>query len=132
MLDEKVEKKRKYMKEYMKKARKENPEIYRDKRQYEKRKKEFQKRNKKMMEFLREYKSKKKCVYCGWNGHTEVLQFHHRNPNEKLDDVSTLVKRCVGKETILKEIAKCDVLCANCHAIETRCRYSSNGRTPIS
>ena len=115
MLDEKVEKKRKYMKEYMKKARKENPEIYRDKRQYEKRKKEFQKRNKKMMEFLREYKSKKKCVYCGWNGHTEVLQFHHRNPKEKKFSFG---KGRIGNLKIgrvLEEMNKCDLICPNCH-----------------
>jgi hypothetical protein len=43
------------------------------------------------------------------------LDFHHRS--EKLRSVSTM--RDLAKASILAEIAKCDVLCGNCHRKNT-------------
>jgi len=43
-----------------------------------------------------------------------LFQFHHRDPNEKDYDVSTMLT-IFGWKRILKEIAKCDLLCAHCH-----------------
>ena len=43
-----------------------------------------------------------------------VLEFHHRNPDEKLFTIG----RATGTESVpklLAEIEKCDVVCANCH-----------------
>ena len=60
-----------------------------------------------------EYKSTLQCA-CGEN-HPACIGFHHRNPLEKEGDVSAFVHAGYSKETILKEIAKCDVMCANCH-----------------
>ena len=55
------------------------------------------------------------CKYCGEN-HPAVLQFHHRDPREKEFDVSAFVYHQKGGPAKLEaEIAKCDVLCANCH-----------------
>jgi hypothetical protein len=57
-----------------------------------------------------------KCERCDERA-PECLQFHHRNPEEKTIEVSIAVgRRCWSKERILAEMAKCDVLCANCHA----------------
>jgi hypothetical protein len=64
--------------------------------------------------WLRALKATLKCEKCGEN-HPAALQFHHRDPKQK-DFV--LVQGAYGghsKERILAEIAKCDVLCANCH-----------------
>jgi uncharacterized lipoprotein YddW (UPF0748 family) len=58
-----------------------------------------------------------KCSRCDEN-HPACLEFHHRNPEEKVTEVSTMVYTGSGKEKILKEINKCDVLCANCHKKE--------------
>lgn len=43
------------------------------------------------------------------------LQFHHRNPDDKNNNVSALTLSGCGKKRLLEEIKKCDILCANCH-----------------
>ena len=35
--------------------------------------------------------------------------------DEKINEIANLAGRGCGKETILREISKCDVVCANCH-----------------
>lgn len=57
------------------------------------------------------------CVLCGYNKHPQALQFDHLDPNKKSFTISSNLRK--SKETIEKEIQKCRVLCANCHAIET-------------
>lgn len=54
------------------------------------------------------------CIKCGESDRA-CLDFHHRDPIEKIDNVSHLLADLRSKERILKEIEKCDVLCANCH-----------------
>ncbi len=67
------------------------------------------------MDFLREYKKNKSCVKCGWKEHTEILQFHHRDPKLKeLKFARGSIANC-SKKRILEEIKKCDLLCPNCH-----------------
>ena len=59
-----------------------------------------------------------KCEYCGYNKNLASLQFHHIDPNEK-DDQMDMRKLANSKiEWCLKELSKCKVLCANCHAEE--------------
>ncbi len=53
------------------------------------------------------------CRYCGESDPT-CLDFHHRNPKEKEFLLSLAVARA-SLERIKAEVAKCDVLCANCH-----------------
>jgi hypothetical protein len=76
---------------------------------------------------IREYKIQQGCALCGYNKSYRALQFAHRDPvtkyrnrNGKPVEPSDMIK---GKyrsrysaATIWKEIDKCDVLCANCHA----------------
>jgi hypothetical protein len=69
-----------------------------------------------IMEWLRDYKSGLSCMSCGFS-HPAALDFHHRDPEQKEFDISTSPQRGMGRERILKEIAKCDILCANCHRI---------------
>ena len=45
----------------------------------------------------------------------ECLHFHHANPAEKELDVSNAIANGWSRTRILREIAKCHVLCANCH-----------------
>lgn len=66
--------------------------------------------------FNSEVKADLKCKSCGTD-HPAVLDFHHRNPDEKLYEVSNMPWRSISKKKILEEIAKCDVYCANCHRI---------------
>lgn len=62
------------------------------------------------------------CVDCGHvdTDHPEVFDFDHIG-----DDKSANVGRFVTKgsvDDLLAEIAKCEVVCANCHRIRTRTR----------
>jgi hypothetical protein len=54
------------------------------------------------------------CKECDEN-HPATLDFHHINSDEKYKTVSDLKWSGCSNETFLKEIEKCDVLCANCH-----------------
>jgi hypothetical protein len=56
------------------------------------------------------------CERCGI-AHPAVIHFHHRKGEEKLGEVGRLVNSNLNREIIMAEIAKCDILCANCHAI---------------
>lgn len=56
------------------------------------------------------------CSVCGYNEHPAALDFNHVR-GEKLFNVSQDTKTAWSK--VLEEIAKCDVLCANCHRIHT-------------
>jgi len=56
------------------------------------------------------------CVQCGYNKHPAALQFNHTK-GEKLFNISQDTKR--KWDDIINEIAKCEVLCANCHAIHS-------------
>jgi hypothetical protein len=58
-------------------------------------------------------KSDTGCVDCGVKNPI-VLQFHHRDNG---CNIGKLVSSNRTWNTIRAEIAKCDVLCANCHII---------------
>ena len=60
------------------------------------------------------YKAQLCCIRCGEHHHA-CLTFHHRDPDEKHLEVSKMVQWGCRVETLLNEMAKCDVLCANCH-----------------
>jgi hypothetical protein len=64
---------------------------------------------------VREIKLKKGCLFCGFNKHHAALEFHHRNPKEKKFRIA--LSRNYSWKMVEQEIEKCDVLCANCHAI---------------
>lgn len=61
-----------------------------------------------------EYKSTLKCKLCE-EDHPATLDFHHRDSSAKEKEVADARVHCWSWKRILKEIAKCDVLCANCH-----------------
>lgn len=56
------------------------------------------------------------CIRCGYNKHPVALQFHHLDKNTK--DFNIGANLHLPWELLLKEIEKCEILCANCHAIE--------------
>jgi len=49
----------------------------------------------------------------------EELHFHHRVKSEKVANVADLVSRGASQSKIMAEMAKCDIICANCHAVLT-------------
>lgn len=61
------------------------------------------------------------CVDCGYNDHAVALQFDHIGDDKKMN-VSDMIRSDYSWITILQEIGKCEVRCANCHAVMTRDR----------
>jgi hypothetical protein len=47
------------------------------------------------------------------------MDFDHRDPLLKTLDVSDMIKRMFAWETVLAEVAKCDLVCTNCHRLRT-------------
>jgi hypothetical protein len=64
------------------------------------------------------------CAFCGYNANPVALQFDHidpdtkfRNGNGKLVNPSDMVG--YSQVLVIAELAKCRVLCANCHMVYT-------------
>ena len=67
-------------------------------------------------EYVQHIKSQLRCADCG-ERHPATLQFHHPNSEDKEFNVADAVRNGISLDRIKKEIDKCIVLCANCHAI---------------
>jgi hypothetical protein len=64
------------------------------------------------------YKLERGCMDCGYNAHGAALDYDHRPGEVK----SFMIMRdgiCRSEATVWDEVAKCDVVCANCHRIRT-------------
>jgi hypothetical protein len=73
----------------------------------------------KIRQFIREQKEGKPCVDCSMTYPYYVMQFDHRGEDEK----AFMLSRTPGSIAKAKaEIAKCDLVCANCHASRTHLR----------
>jgi len=55
------------------------------------------------------------CENCD-EDHPACLTFHHRDPSEKEFQISDCRNKLYSLKKLAAEIAKCDVLCRNCHA----------------
>lgn len=62
-------------------------------------------------------KEKLSCSRCD-ETHVACLDFHHRDPASKEYNIGTMVYGQKKRSLIEAEIAKCDVLCSNCHRKE--------------
>jgi hypothetical protein len=71
---------------------------------------------------LREIKEASGCVDCGEKNHV-VLDFDHLK-NKKYN-ISRMIHDGFSWAAIKKEIAKCEVVCANCHRIRTHNRLTN-------
>lgn len=65
---------------------------------------------------LHTYKASRGCADCG-ESRPVVLQLHHRNPKLKSFVIGTNLSAKAWSQEVEYEIAKCDVLCANCHIL---------------
>ena len=68
-------------------------------------------------EIVGRYKRMKGCIDCGYNKHAAALEFDHVDSSTKTRTVASLMYHSWNK--IKEEIAKCEVRCANCHAIKS-------------
>ena len=79
-------------------------------------------RKRKLQSMLLDYLRAHPCVDCG-ESDPVVLEFDHLRDNSA--NVTTLVVRRVAWSVILEEIAKCEVVCANCHRRRTARRIGA-------
>lgn len=93
-----------YHKEYIKKHYQENKQYYIERAKVAREKLKLK---------MQELKKGLKCEFCG-EDHPACLDFHHRDPNEKEFSIANGMMR-KSFEKIKQEIAKCSVLCSNCH-----------------
>ena len=71
------------------------------------------------------------CADCGYTGHPAALDFDHLPGVLKEADIARAVTwRCTAN--LLAEIAKCEVVCANCHRIRTQDRGGIGVATSLS
>ena len=73
-----------------------------------------------MAQYLRDLKTKTPCVDCGINYPYYVMDFDHVR-GQKHANVMELVST-LSKKKIDEEIAKCEIVCSNCHRIRTHVR----------
>ena len=74
------------------------------------------KRKQELKEWFRNYKETLSCSECG-ESRGPCLVFHHKDSAEKESEIGDMVSNNYSKESILEEISKCIVLCANCHLV---------------
>jgi len=74
-------------------------------------------RKRELREWFTDYKRTLICVDCGITGKENpwAMEFHHTHPENKRDLVSYMVAQGYAKKRIMEEVAKCKVVCANCH-----------------
>ena len=71
-------------------------------------------------EWIRSLKDGKPCTDCGKFFPPYILDFDHTGTNgEKEFTIANSVRNNLSRERILKEVAKCDIVCKNCHARRT-------------
>jgi len=68
-------------------------------------------------EWINKIKLRVGCIDCGYKEHAAALHFDHRDRTLKNKNVSQMMGSKLKK--IFEEIRKCDVRCANCHAVKT-------------
>jgi len=59
----------------------------------------------------------KPCMDCGIKYPSYVMDFDHRDRNSKIASISDM--KYFSTNRLIAEIAKCDVVCSNCHRIRT-------------
>jgi hypothetical protein len=64
------------------------------------------------------------CNDCEEHYPFYIMQFDHVN-NDKCENIGTLVSKNAAWHKIEKEISKCELVCANCHAERTYSRANS-------
>ena len=74
-----------------------------------------------------EYFQKHWCIDCGERDPI-VLEFDHVDRTKKVNTVSAMIRSGTSIETMMLEIAKCVVRCANCHRRRTYSEQTGSWR----
>ena len=71
-----------------------------------------------MREWVARFLADNPCVDCG-ESDLRCLEFDHRPGEGKRNEVAVMLAQPASFTSILAEIAKCDVVCSNCHRRRT-------------
>lgn len=89
---------------------------------YVKNKKQYIERNKKTADRIRSQvqniKATTPCMDCGGIFHFSAIDFDHRDGCRKSFNVARMY-HLGSMARIMEEIAKCDIVCSNCHRVRT-------------
>lgn len=88
-------------------------------------------RQRRTSEFLRNLK-RVPCADCGQRFDPVQMHFDHRDPRQKSFNLAAGRALLKNREQLLAEIAKCEIVCANCHRLRTRKQHRERlaQRTP--
>jgi len=71
-----------------------------------------------LLAFVAQIKESNPCMDCGKSYRHYVMDYDHRDPTEKCMCIANMIQR-KNKKQLLAEIAKCDLVCSNCHRERT-------------
>lgn len=67
------------------------------------------------------------CTDCGKFYPHYVMDYDHLGEIAKVDNVSSLIRNTASRPLVMAEIAKCELVCSNCHRIRTHERILARG-----
>lgn len=68
--------------------------------------------------YVQEVKKDKSCADCKIQYHYAAMEFDHVR-GTKIKCIANLVHEVVPLQELIDEMAKCDLVCANCHRVRT-------------
>lgn len=77
-----------------------------------------------MLAYIQAIKLERGCADCGYRENAVALDFDHLPGHTKEFRIATMAAG-FSRAKIDAEIAKCDVVCANCHRIRTAMRLAT-------
>ena len=80
-------------------------------------------RRKRIRDKVFDYLKSHSCIDCGEKDFA-VLEFDHLR--DKSTTISVMMNSCFSWDKVMIEIAKCEVVCANCHRRRTYKRQNSS------
>lgn len=98
----------------------------RNKEQY---KEQAKQKKRELRDLVRSIKESTPCVDCNVSYPYWIMHFDHVDDN-KVGNVSRMINNS-GKVKVLEEIAKCDLVCSNCHATRTHARIHNKPLSSI-
>lgn len=94
--------------------------------EYTKQRDRVKNNNKLLRQRFRAWKEHQQCCVCGESA-VECLDFHHTDPSSKEGNLARAVD--FGSwDRVMEEVAKCVIVCANCH----RKIHSGRIQSPVS
>lgn len=76
-------------------------------------------------EYVRDIKEKNPCAECGERYHYSQMDFDHIDGKKK-HNIARYANSAVSIKTIKDELAKCELVCANCHRLRTWIRQNNS------